>query len=228
VNEFDPKDDRESKQPVLDVRGRPDLEFPGRRSFIVMLVAAGTVFVGALLAVPLVMFATDPLFRKTSGTNWSDASPLSDFADIKEPAEPIIQVESRDGWRLAVSKKPVFVMPRKAGTQHVFSSICPHLGCQVEWAGDQHQFYCPCHGSVFAEAIIARRDDDGHSHGLALLRHSRVVPSRAHLSLRHDPCVLISQSWRGGAGQRASALSPSGPRRCSIPANLDSIWRSFF
>lgn len=148
MSDFDPKDDRESKP---SVRGRPDLEFPGRRSFIVMLVAAGTVFVGALLAVPLVMFATDPLFRKTSDTGWSAAGPVTDFAAIQDPAEPIIDVESRDGWRLAVSRKPVFVMPPRAGHQRVFSSICPHLGCQVEWTGEQRQFYCPCHGSVFAE-----------------------------------------------------------------------------
>jgi len=63
----------------------------------------------------------------------------------------MIQVERRDEWRLAVSKKPVFVMPPKVGTQRVLSSICPHLGCQVEWAGDQRQFHCPYHGSVFAE-----------------------------------------------------------------------------
>ena len=145
------RDDSETKQPAGNVRGRPELEFPGRRSFIVMLVAAGTAFVGALLAVPLVMFATDPLFRKTGGTAWSDAGPISDFSDVTQPAEPIIQVETRDGWRLAVSKKPVFVMPPKAGAHRVFSSICPHLGCQVEWVGNQQHFYCPCHGSVFAE-----------------------------------------------------------------------------
>lgn len=58
MNELDPRDDRQGKQPVVNVRGRPELEFPGRRSFIVILVAAGTAFVGALLAVPLVMFAT--------------------------------------------------------------------------------------------------------------------------------------------------------------------------
>jgi menaquinol-cytochrome c reductase iron-sulfur subunit len=145
------REDREADQPAEHVRGRPELEFPGRRSFIVMLVAAGTAFVGALLAIPLVMFATDPLFRKTGGATWSDAGPISDFTDITQPAEPIIQVKSRDGWRLIMSKKPVFVMPPKASFRRVFSSICPHLGCQVEWVGDQQHFYCPCHGSVFAE-----------------------------------------------------------------------------
>lgn len=132
-------------------RGRPDLEFPGRRSFLVMLVAAGTAFVGAMLAVPLVRFVTDPLFRKSGGTEWSEVGPVTDFTALSQPAEPIIHVEKRDGWREITSSKPVFVIPENAGSHRVFSSICPHLGCQVEWVGDQKHFYCPCHSSVFGE-----------------------------------------------------------------------------
>jgi quinol---cytochrome c reductase iron-sulfur subunit, bacillus type len=147
-------DDYKHREPIQHTgaaRGRPELEFPGRRSFIVMLVAAGTAFVGALLAVPLVMFATSPLFQKSGGAAWSDAGPTSDFSDLSQPAEPIIRVENRDGWRQVMSEKPVFVMPPKASAHRVFSSICPHLGCQVEWVGGQRHFYCPCHASVFAE-----------------------------------------------------------------------------
>ncbi len=144
-----PSESGHGEPPVI--RGRPELEFPGRRSFIVMLMAAGTAFVGALLAVPLVMFATSPLRRRTGGTAWSDIGASSDFVAITEPKEPIIEVESRDGWRLVMSQKPVFVMPPQASSHRIFSPICPHLGCQVEWVGDQRHFYCPCHASVFAE-----------------------------------------------------------------------------
>lgn len=139
-----------SGQPPL-TRGRPELEFPGRRSFIVMLTAAGTAFVGALLSLPLVLFMTSPLRRKAEDTTWSEVGAASDFAAISEPAEPIIKMESHDGWRLVMSQKPVFVMPATASSHRVFSPICPHLGCQVEWMGKQRHFYCPCHGSVFAE-----------------------------------------------------------------------------
>ncbi len=31
----------------------------------------------------------------------------------------------------------------------IFSSICPHLGCHVEWHGDKKEFICPCHGSRY-------------------------------------------------------------------------------
>lgn len=132
-------------------RGRPELEFPGRRSFLVMLVAAGTAFVGALLAAPLVRFVTFPLFRKSGGPGWSEIGPVSQFSNLTRPAEPIIQVERQDGWRSITSSKPVFVMPEGESPHRVFSSICPHLGCQVEWVGDKDHFFCPCHGSVFGK-----------------------------------------------------------------------------
>lgn len=36
---------------------------------------------------------------------------------------------------------------RKADEFHVISAICTHLGCTVQWRGDE--FDCPCHGSRF-------------------------------------------------------------------------------
>ncbi len=29
------------------------------------------------------------------------------------------------------------------------SSICPHLGCQVHWEGQNQRFFCPCHNGAF-------------------------------------------------------------------------------
>jgi len=151
MDEIDRPADRGSKQPAGNVRGRPELEFPGRRSFIAMLIAAGGVFVGVLLAVPLVEFAADPLFHKTSEEEWSEAGALSEFAGITQPAEPIIKVQRRDGWRLELTQRPIFVLPPNVSPHQTLSPVCPHLGCQVEWEGDNKRFYCPCHGSVFAE-----------------------------------------------------------------------------
>jgi menaquinol-cytochrome c reductase iron-sulfur subunit len=126
-------------------------EFPGRRSFLVALIGLGSAVVGALLAVPLIMYALDPLFRKTSSKSWSDAGPVNQFDAIAQPAEPVIPVEQTDGWRIITSQKPIYVLPTGIGEHRVLSPVCPHLGCEVEWQEDGKRFFCPCHDSVFAE-----------------------------------------------------------------------------
>ena len=32
---------------------------------------------------------------------------------------------------------------------YALSTVCPHLGCLVQWLPDEDQFHCPCHGSRF-------------------------------------------------------------------------------
>lgn len=35
------------------------------------------------------------------------------------------------------------------GTLKAFSTVCPHLGCDVEWNDSENTWSCPCHGSKF-------------------------------------------------------------------------------
>lgn len=30
------------------------------------------------------------------------------------------------------------------------SAVCTHLGCTIKWFESDHEFHCPCHGSIFA------------------------------------------------------------------------------
>ncbi|MFQ5602442.1 MAG: ubiquinol-cytochrome c reductase iron-sulfur subunit [bacterium] len=40
---------------------------------------------------------------------------------------------------------------RKDNNFHVISAVCTHLKCVADWKPDRQEFYCSCHGSVFAE-----------------------------------------------------------------------------
>jgi len=139
------------RQDPSDQQRQPP-EFPGRRSFLVVLIGLGAAAVGALLSVPLVIYSINPLLRKTSSKALSDAGPMSQFDAITKPDEPVIPVERTDGWRVITSQKPIYVLPPGVGKHRVLTPVCPHLGCDVEWQEDKDHFYCPCHGSVFDES----------------------------------------------------------------------------
>ena len=59
----------------------------------------------------------------------------------------------RDAWtqfpKQAIGS--VFLVRKSATDVVAFHSSCPHLGCAVEFRGEQSVFYCPCHDSSFAQ-----------------------------------------------------------------------------
>ena len=144
----------------VELAGTADGAAPGnriivtRRSFFLWLVAVGTAAMGAVLSVPLVRYVLYPVFAKTTSISWSNLGSGSKFASLSAPDRQIVKIEQVDGWREAVSQKPVYVTKgnRKGAVDNteVLSAVCPHLGCEVPWDPDEGKFMCPCHGSQFA------------------------------------------------------------------------------
>src|SRR5437762_3446736 len=79
--------------------------FPGRRSFLGVLLGLGTAGVGALLSVPHFRFALHPILAKTTETTWSDLGTVDEFAASTSPLKRLITIEQRDGWRKVISEK---------------------------------------------------------------------------------------------------------------------------
>ena len=65
--------------------------------------------------------------------------------DIKS----IEELGARQGAIVNMKGKKAAVYKDESGVVHAFSAICPHLGCILQWNGDEHSFDCPCHGSRF-------------------------------------------------------------------------------
>jgi len=121
-----------------------------RRSFLGALLAVGSVFVGALLSIPVIRFAIFPLIRRTTDLKSSPVGSLSEFSSLIEPAMRTIQIEQIDGWRKTISEKVVYITRGQQNQLRVLTSICPHLGCTVPWNKEKKQFICPCHGGTFS------------------------------------------------------------------------------
>src|SRR5258708_18219631 len=77
----------------------PGLSLENRRSFLGALLGVGSIFVGALLSVPLIRFALFPLLRRTTELKSSPVGALSEFSPLTEPAMRTIQIEQVDGDR---------------------------------------------------------------------------------------------------------------------------------
>ena len=122
---------------------------PTRRSYLAWLVGLCTAGVGAALSVPLIRFALYPLRVRTTEVQWSDVGPISDFASLTAPVQRSVSVSQIDGWRKIVSDKVVYVAKGASGNLEVFSAVCPHLGCSVQWRAGKGEFECPCHGATF-------------------------------------------------------------------------------
>jgi Rieske Fe-S protein len=123
-----------------------------RRSFAVK-VAAGVI--GVLVAVvPLFAGAVtffDPLFRRrASGGKWVRIATLDALPKVGEVYRFPAITEREDKW----SRYPegpigsVFVRrSAQAEKPTVFTTVCPHLGCSVDFK--EGIFKCPCHNSTW-------------------------------------------------------------------------------
>jgi Rieske Fe-S protein len=63
-----------------------------------------------------------------------------------------VEVVHQDGWKKSRMRHAIWVRRQGEGDDAitVLSSICPHLGCPINWHPQQSQFFCPCHGGIFA------------------------------------------------------------------------------
>lgn len=125
-----------------------------RRGFLAALMAAGSALIGAILAVPVARVALFPVLRRGEDAPWTDLGPLDRLQPA--PGTPLavpLTVERTDGWQLARADHTVYLVnsPEGAGAvPRVLSSVCPHLGCTVQWHPERERFICPCHGGTYA------------------------------------------------------------------------------
>jgi Rieske Fe-S protein len=129
----------------------PDAE-PNRRWFFNVVANLVLALLGLLIGIPVIGYFLAPLRRKSgAGVNFTDAGPLADLP-VGEWRLRTLEIVQEDGWKKSRVKHGIWVRRLGQGGQDVavLSSLCPHLGCPVNWQQDQARFHCPCHGGVFA------------------------------------------------------------------------------
>ncbi|MEK6633955.1 MAG: ubiquinol-cytochrome c reductase iron-sulfur subunit [Nitrospirota bacterium] len=136
-----------SKQQGGGEEGGAHTQVGTRRTFFgwVTKVAAGLIGLG--LAIPLAGYVISPALKRRARP-WVDVGSLEDvpFGDPKQ-LDHVTTIQ--DGYLKSQSQKAVWAVKQPDGQVRVFSPMCTHLGCGYRWDGEEKQFKCPCHGSVF-------------------------------------------------------------------------------
>jgi len=120
-----------------------------RRSFLAVIIGA-IVGVAPALAGLAVFF--DPLTRKADGGKWVKVGPLDAVPPDGRPVRLPVIAERRDAWSHYPPQPvgSVFVYRPTADQPPVaFTTVCPHLGCSVDYKPSQECYLCPCHNSQF-------------------------------------------------------------------------------
>jgi Rieske Fe-S protein len=65
---------------------------------------------------------------------------------------PMLFDDLRNGEGRVLSDRQTAISRDDLGILHAVSSVCTHVGCEVEWNGEEKTWDCPCHGSRFSPA----------------------------------------------------------------------------
>ena len=121
----------------------------------VLKVLTGVLGGGAAAAVglPALRAIVSPIGMVTvSGTGQFVAvAPVDAVPSDGTPINVPVVIESpRDAWTRMPPTTVGAVFLRKGDDGIVaFSTVCPHLGCGIDYSGDKGTFACPCHESSF-------------------------------------------------------------------------------
>ncbi|KKB38462.1 ubiquinol-cytochrome c reductase iron-sulfur subunit [Bacillus thermotolerans] len=127
-----------SKQPV------------SRRQFLNYTLMGVGGFMAAGMLMPMVRFAIDPVLAEGAAGEFQTTNQKVDEL-TSTPVRVDFSYEQQDAWYTSEVTETAWVYKDENGEVVALSPICKHLGCTVNWEGDNHknQFYCPCHGGLY-------------------------------------------------------------------------------
>jgi len=104
-----------------------------------------------LIVVPGVAFFLDPLSRGSKKGRPHRLLKLTDL-EVGVPRKVVITDRRVDAWT-RYPEGPigaVWLVRREDDTIEAFSTICPHLGCPVDYVPAEKGYHCPCHEAHYA------------------------------------------------------------------------------
>lgn len=124
----------------------------GRRAFLKVGVGAIGAGLAAVVVAPALRATLWPLDDDAAVTSGGEefivVGKRDSFGSV--PVRVDIYADRVDAWNRSKNVKigSAWVVERD-GQLHAFSTVCPHLGCAVDYNAEAGKFECPCHDSAF-------------------------------------------------------------------------------
>ena len=119
-----------------------------RRDFVKITTAVLGSIMGVVIGLPAIDYLLSPALKSQKTDAWIPLGQLRGFA-LGTPTLVTFNRSKTNGWETTVDSYGVFVVRTSDTDVTVFSNVCTHLGCHVNWKADQKEFICPCHNAQF-------------------------------------------------------------------------------
>ena len=119
-----------------------------RRSFVKIVTASLGSMMAAIVGLPVIQYFISPALGKTTSDDWISLGSVDNFPfDI--PTLFNFTIAKVNGWERSSLSYGAFVLRKEGQDPIVFSDVCTHLSCRVNWNEESSNFYCPCHAAFF-------------------------------------------------------------------------------
>lgn len=119
---------------------------PERRRFLQWLTHGLGALWAAAIGVPAVAYLIDARNRPARNGDFKSVARL-DSLQKDVPVQAVIRDQRRDAWTLHPNDLigRVWLIRRDGNKVQAFTTICPHLGCSINYEDKAKLFICPCH-----------------------------------------------------------------------------------
>ncbi len=119
-----------------------------RRDFIKGSTAVIGGLIGALIGIPSIAYLLSPAMQTKADSDTIDLGPLENYP-LGIPTRFDFTRTKVNGWERTAVNYGLFVVRKSENEVRVFSDVCTHLGCRVNWHPDVQHYISPCHDGHF-------------------------------------------------------------------------------